>query len=173
MAIDGNGSSRDNNQAQTIVATFTNIDAARDALGDLGGKDKGVQRGSVLLRDQSGSVYVRELDERSLGEITRSGIDLGTFVIAGGLGILVEAAFSSINLLLRSTGRAADLAGTILKAPVRRVRDIFLSDPDVKGIGESLAPGASALVVDVDADKSAAVAARLIARGGTVDLTTH
>lgn len=160
-----------NNHPKTIVATFDNMQAAREALDDLGGKDEGVRSGSVLLRDQSGSVYIRELDERSLGEIARSGIDLGTFMVAGGLGILIETAFSSANLLLRGTGRAVNLFGTVVKAPVRAMQGMFLADPDVKSVGEGLAPGASALVVNVDGDKSTEVAARLIAHGGSVDIS--
>ncbi len=160
------------NESKTIVAKFANMEAAREALNELGGKDEGVHGGSVLLRDESGSVYVREIDERSLGEITRSGIDLGTFLVAGGIGILADAFFSSANLLLRGTGKAFDLGGAIVKAPVRRVQGILSADPDVKSIGQTLAPGGSALVVAVDENKSAEVVARLVAHGGLVDTTT-
>lgn len=158
-------------QPRTIVATFDSMAAARDALDELGGKDEGIRSGSMLVRDQSGSVYSRELDERSLFEIARNGIDLGTFVIAGGLGIVVEAAVSTGNLMLRSGVRAIDLAGSIFKAPVRRARAVFLRDPDIARVGEGLLPGASAIVVDVDADKSAEVAARLAAHGAAVDIS--
>lgn len=158
-------------EPRTIVAKFDNVEAAREALNELGGKDSGVKSGSMLLRDQSGAVYVRELDERSLGEIARSSINLGTFVIAGGLGILVDAVMSTGNLLLRSSGRALDLAGSVVKAPVRQVRSMFGSDRDIELIGNSLLPGGSAIVVDVDADKSAAIAAQLTARGAAVDMT--
>lgn len=157
---------------RTIVATFDNLEAAREALDELGDKDSGIQSGSMLLRDQSGSIYMRDLDDRSLGEIARNGINLGTFVIIGGLGILVDAAMSTGNLLLRSSGRAFDLAGSLVKSPVHRMRAILLPDPDLKTIGNSLQPGGSAIVVDVDADKSAEVAARLVARGAAVDMTT-
>jgi hypothetical protein len=158
--------------ARTVVARFNNMESARQALDELGGKESGVKSGSVLLRDQSGSVYVRDLDESSLGEIARNGIDLGTFVIVGGLGILVEATLASANLLLRSGGRALNLAGSVVKAPVRGVRDFFLSDPTIEDVSESLLPGASAIIVDVEAGKSVDVAARLRA-AGAVDVTTE
>lgn len=160
-------------RSRTLVARFDNMEAARIALDDLSEQHDGVKRGSLLLRDLSGSVYVRELDERSLREIARGGIELGTFFVAGGLGIALEAIMSSVNLLARSTGRAARLAGSVVKAPFQKVQGIFLRDPDLKDIGESLDPGASAIVLDVEPDKATEVAARMVAHGGAIDVTVN
>lgn len=155
-------------QEETIVARFASMSAAQQAMNELGSKDEGVQRGAVLLRDESGSVYIQQLGGRGLKQVAKDGAGLGLFLVSGGLGIAVVAAASTANLLLRGTGRALELAGSVAKVPLDKVQDV-LHNPKLNNIGATLATGGSALVVEVDADKAAEMKARLVAQGATLD----
>lgn len=155
-------------QKRTVVATFDNLEAAESALRDLGGRRSGVERGAILLRDRSGEVYVRDLDEKGLGDIARDGIDLTVFLLLGGAAIAIDAFVSSARLLLRSTGRAVDLTGSLVKAPVKAVSGVLMPDRSLEALGRALPPGGTAVVVETDGAKADEVRESLAEHGGRV-----
>lgn len=153
-------------QKRTVVATFENLEAAESALRDLGGRKSGVERGALLLRDQSGEVYVRALDDKKLGDIARDGIDLTVFLVLGGAAIAIDALVSSARLLLRSTGRAVDLTGSLVKAPINALTGALTPDRSLEALGRALPPGGTAVVVETDSDKADEVRESLVEHGG-------
>ncbi len=157
-----------NENKQTVVATFENMEAAEMALRDLGGRKSGVERGAILLRDQSGEVYVHELDDKKLGDIARDGVDLTFFLVLGGAAIAIDALVSSARLLLRSTGRAVDLGGSLLKAPINAVSGVLMPNRSMEALGRALPPGGTAVVVEADSDKADDVRESLSEHGGNV-----
>ena len=155
-------------QTSTVVATFESMAAAEAALRDLGGRKSGVRRGAVLIRDQKGDVLIKELDEKRLGDVARDGLDLGVFLTLGAAAIAIDALVSGARLLMRSTGRAASLTGSLLKAPLHALNGALRPDRSLEALGRALPPGGTALVVETDSDRAGDVRESLAEHGGRI-----
>lgn len=142
---------------QVIVAAFNTEEGASQALAklkELAATDKelfGIRNAAVLRRDDDNKLRIKETHDMRTGK----GALIGGVV--GGV----------VGLLAGPVGWAA-LGGAAIGGLATRLRDSGFSDERLRQIGESLTPGTSALIAEVEHRWVAQVERRLAEEGANV-----
>ncbi len=158
---------------ESIIATFTDLDAANKALRRLreAQQKRGLElsEGAVVVGTADGVVSVTDIEDFGLGDVTSSTVDLLMFLGVGTMKIAAEAAISGGALLLNSARRAAALGSSILLLPARMVMDMFDTEAAIEALGGAIGPGVCAVVAVVrDPSDAAQIIAELAESGGEV-----
>lgn len=137
-----------------LVATFDDEATAGRALATLipGLGTGGVAQAAVVAKLDNGKVRFIETHDSTTGQGALKG------AYAGALGGLVGILFTPVALIAAPVGAAVG-------AIVGKFRDSGYEDDELKGLGEDLAPGQSALIANIGPDKIES-AKRLLAEVG-------
>ncbi|MEA3334921.1 MAG: hypothetical protein U9R25_03365 [Chloroflexota bacterium] len=158
--------------SQVIVATYESPSQAKRAWRTLNRTDDPeqiqVQDAAVVSRDLFGETHIQDAYLMSLGELARDTAGIAFNVGLSSAGLLLETAIDGTLILIGGGRKMAGLAGSALISTVRQARTVILPNRSVEAIGETLDPGAAAVVMVVESDQTADLAARLAKSGALV-----
>ena len=124
-----------------LIATFPDDQGAGRALAVVAaGLDSGIGMAAVVVKTPEGKVRFAETHDKTAGQGALQGAGLGA------IGGLIGLAFGPLALLATPIGAGVG-------ALIGKLRDTGFDDHELKGLGEDLAPGKSALVATVEADE--------------------
>jgi uncharacterized membrane protein len=150
---------------QVIVARFDNRSEAQKALKALNKTIKSdnveLRQGALVTRAPDGILEIEKLNDNSLSKLGSDAVNLTTYVVAGSAKIVASTVRASFGLLTNGLGRAGQLAGSVMAVSANRARTFTGGDKPLRRIGGTLAPGAAAIMVVVDAAHADEVAAIL------------
>lgn len=121
-----------------LIATFADDQGAGRALAvAAAGIDSGIGMAAVVVKTAEGKVRFAETHDKTAGQGALQGAGIGA------IGGLIGLAFGPLALLATPIGAGVG-------ALIGKLRDTGFDDDELKGLGDDLAPGSSALVATVE-----------------------
>jgi hypothetical protein len=110
-----------------------------------------LRQGALVTRAPDGILEIEKLNDNTLSKLASDAINLTTYVAVGSAKIVAGTVQASFGLLSSGLGRAGALAGSVMAVSANRARTFAGGDKPLRRIGGTLAPGAAAIMVVVDA----------------------